>query len=314
MNKIPLTLTAVLVAVLMVSCNKEDNPIAPDSTSTEVDDLLGMLKHRGIISTQSFDIYSIDVKTSKIRQISSISNADEFDPNWSPNGKKIAHDVVGGPAALGHAIFITSVKTGQSSPLQGAEGGNDASWSPNGRLIAFDNAPVSDPPNIYVVRASGGSRRLIRAGGLSLDWSPDGKRLVFMDREDDVVKTISLKDGTETTVFSGLPSGSEADSPVWSPHGKWIAFSVVESNGIWKVRVDKAGNPVGNPIQVTSGEHFKPSWSKNSKKIAFHADGDIWTVSASGGTPTRLTNSAEDDFDPSFAKRRRLIAFASFTP
>ena len=87
------------------------------------------------------------------------------------------------------------VLTGHDESIESAEvrgeGGNDANWSPTG-LIAFDRVPAGDL-NLYVVPASGGTRRLVRANGLDPQWNPASDHLVFVDATDISLRTIDLR-------------------------------------------------------------------------------------------------------------------------
>lgn len=54
-----------------------------------------------------------------------------------------------------------------------------------------------------------------------------------------------------------------------------------------------------------------PSWSPDSKWIAFSLYGDIWKVAASGGVAQRLTFHQADDLKPRWSPDGKSIAFAS---
>jgi Tol biopolymer transport system component len=259
-----------------------------------------------------YDIYGVEVRTGRVFQFTSVPNAGEFNPSWSPDGKRVAHDVVGGPAPLGHSIFITEVKTGESTQLAGAEGGNDAAWSPNGAKIAFDLSRVGDP-SIYVVPASGGAPALVRNDAVDPDWSPNSHRLVFQQPSDGSIRTVDQNGVRETLVAAA------GATPVWSPNGQWIAFS--NAGDIWKVRVNMFGFPLGTPQQVTTdpADDGQPSWSNKSQTIVFHSnretgDYDIWIISAAGEPATRLTGLFDQgDFDPAFSNHGQFVAYAGLT-
>ncbi len=264
------------------------------------------------ISQLNYDIYKVDVKTGAVSQLTNIADAEEYNPSWGPGAKRIAHDVKGGPAPLGHSIYITKVSTGVSKLLAGAEGGNDAAWSPDGDDIAFDRLPVGDQ-SIYLVDApNGGTPKLLRADAVDADWALNSKRLVFRQPSDGSIRTIHKNSGSETIV------AAQGENPVWSPDGKYIAFG--NGGDIWTVRVNQSGSPL-EPAELLVGDPSidgAPSWSKDSETITFHSnrdgDFDIWTVPADGGVPTKLAGlSGYGDYDPSFAKNRFFVAYAGFT-
>ena len=266
------------------------------------------------VAAGSYDIYLVDTKTGNTSRVTLIDDADEYNPSFAPDGKHIVHDVLGGPAALGHSLYITDISTGVSVPLTGGEGGNDASWSPNSMYIAFDRTPDGDQ-SIYIVPAGGGTPTLVRADAVDAEWSNNSKRLVFKDITDGSLRTVDLNGGSETTIAtSGI-------NPSWSPNGKAIAYS--DGNSIFTVAVNQKGQPKGSPQQLTddgSGVfNQQPSWSNNSKAIVFHSnresgDFDIWTVSASGGTPSLLSGDPDNgDYDPCYSKNGKYVAYAGFT-
>ena len=212
------------------------------------------------LNCRTYDIYAYDPLTGEVTQITYLEDSDEYNPSWSPNGKLVAHDVLDGDQ---HDIYITDVKTGVSTPLAGAEGGNDAVWSQNGKLIAFDRTPIGDE-SIYIIPSDGGIATPARENDVRADWAPNGKRLVFQDTTDGSIRTAPVdggKGGETTIAMSGA-------NPVWSPDGSWIAYD--DGGDIWKVRVNVLGTVFGNPIQVTSGfyDDGQPAWSMDSKNSA----------------------------------------------
>jgi dipeptidyl aminopeptidase/acylaminoacyl peptidase len=261
------------------------------------------------LAQSDFDIYTVDVKTGSVRQVTKLLFAGEFNPSWSNNGKKIAHDVVGWPAwPYDQSIFITDVETGESRPLPGGEGGDDPDWSPDGEQIVFAIWWYC----IAVVPANGGFTHYLRCDVISPDWSPDGERIVFKQLSDGSIRTMAKDGGSETFIAYG-------SNPTWSPNGQYIAYEAW-TGGVWTVRVNEYGVALGAPFQVCA-TGSQPSWSNNSKTLVFHDwpgfQPDIYTVPATGGTPTKLAGRPggfeTGDYDPSFSNNGQYVAYSSFT-
>jgi hypothetical protein len=258
--------------------------------------------------TNSYDIYMVNIKTGSIERVTFINGDDEYNPSFNNNGKFIAHDVVSGSDPLGQSIYITDLATHTSTPLAGAEGGNDASWSPNGKYIAFDRNF-----NLYVVSAGGGTATLVRENAVDAEWSNNSKRLAFTDITDGSLRTVDVSGGSEIIVTNFGINAS------WSPDGKYIAYS--DGNNIFTIAVNEAGEPEGTPVQLTSDgpntNNQQPSWSNDGKTIVFQkASGnlDIWTISSSGGTQQKLTGLPDyGDYDPCYSKNGKYVAYAGFT-
>ena len=288
-----------------------DPAIEWDGFATNTYDGLG--SHSVNCSSGSFDIYTVSTKTGEVERITFIDDADEYNPSFSNNGKHVVHDVVGGTAELSHSLYITDLSTGVSTALTGGEGGNDASWSPNGNYIAFDRVPDGDQ-NIYTVPAAGGTPTLIRENAVEADWNNNSKRLVFRDITDGSLRTVDLSSGSETVVSAfGV-------SPSWSANGKAIAFS--DGSNIFKVKVNQAGVAQNSPAQVTSDGsgvyNQQPSLSNNGKTITFHSnrvsgDFDIWTIDNKGNFALLSGLADNGDYDPSYSKNGKNVAYAGFT-
>ena len=133
------------------------------------------------------------------------------------------------------------------------------------------------------------------------------------------LRTIDLNGGTETSL------GVQGIHASWSPDGKFVAYS--NEINIFKIAVNEKGEPKGSPVQITTDGSYtdgiynqQPSWSNDGKTISFHSnretgDFDIWTISSSGGTPALLAGRSDmGDYDPSYSKNGKYVAYAGFTP
>ncbi len=293
-------LAFIAVPVLLLGCSRE--PVAPLAPLSP-DVVFG-------VPTGGYDIYVYDVGTGTATQVTTLAGTGEFNPSFSTDGRSIVHDVVHFDPYF-QDLYITDVATGVSRPLVGGEGGNDGDWSPTG-LIAFDRLG-----SLYVVPASGGTSRLVRANGNDPQWNPEGNGLVFVDATDNSVRTIELRSGTEHVV---APFGV---NPAWSIDGTRIVYSDIFN--LFVVDVNYAGAPLGAPRQLTFdvGAVFnqQPTWANDGRSIVFHSnrgnevfDWDLWQVATSGGEPTRLTGTVGvGDYDPAYYQRK-YVAFAGFTP
>src|SRR5439155_24717686 len=98
---------------------------------------------------------------------------------------------------------------------------------------------------------------------ISVSWSPDGKRIVFVDQASVEERTHGFgriyvvdPDGT------GLRRVARGVDPSWSPDGRRLAFSDLEG------RIDIV-DAVGGPISVVARNGSGPAWSPDGKRLAF---------------------------------------------
>lgn len=181
---------------------------------------------------------------------------------------------------------------------------------------------MTDPSRngIYSIRSSDGgglARITSNPGGEDIpgDYSPDGKRLVFVRSDENGPVGIFVTRLNGSGLLQITPTGMIIDGffgGSWSPTGNTILFAARSAPdhrlAIWVVHADGSGlhqlpitpacgGAFSDPRSVSC---FEPGWSPDGTKIAFtriSAHGtqeSIYTVNADGSGLVQFTRSGEN--------------------
>ncbi|MGH9942522.1 MAG: S9 family peptidase [Pyrinomonadaceae bacterium] len=240
-------------------------------------------------------------------------------PQWSPDGNWLAF--TSNRKDNKNNLYLLRLNGGEAEPLTEVKSGVEGfAWSPDGRWIAYTmRDPKSDEEEksdkgradfrwveenvklsrIHVVPvqkdAAAGKRepRKLTTGEYhvtSLDWSPDGTKIVFShvrspranEWTTSDVSAVEVATG-QTTTLAATATTAET-SPRYSPDGKWIALVVSDDPPRWAqsglVHVMPAAG--GAPRALAASHDGQPNlidWSPDGKRIYF---------SEARGTGTRL--------------------------
>ena len=94
----------------------------------------------------------------------------------------------------------------------------------------------------------------------------------------------------------------------WAPTGTRLAYTATVDGKSGLFVID-AGASDAKPTRLADGT--APTWAPDGNTIAYLSGGDIWTVTAAGGTPTRVTNGPEDERAIEWSPDGQSIAFMS---
>lgn len=229
-------------------------------------------------------IYQLDLESRKSTVINTgtVKNNNN-DHVLSFDGKQLG--LSSGVQELGGSIIYTVPVTG-GTPKQITPRGPSYlhGWSPDGKKLVF-TGQRNNEYDIYEVPSTGGKeKRLTSAKGLDdgSEYSPDGKYIYFNSNRDGDMKLFRMNaDGSNQQAFT---KGEFHDwFPHISPDGKWIVFlsflkdEVKPDDHPFYKHVYLRMMPVDDPSKIKvigyvyggQGTINTPSWSPDSKKIAF---------------------------------------------
>ena len=277
--------TAISLATILAGCHTQHPATAgratlPRSTVTTTMPAATGLTGRIAYNGADGDIWVMDADGAHRRQVTHSGPDVDFDPSWSPDGRRI--------------VFRTS----------------RGRHLPDPAVLGLDG--------IFVVNADGSGETPIhpRTGGLFPDWSPDGSRIAFSgvlhqgDRQDHLF--VMRPDGSHARV---LNTSRVAECAEWSPDGSRIMFCSHWGAG-WDVGVMDANGANVRRLTDAPGDEYPGAWSPDGRRVAFSSDregqGEVWVMDADGTRQRRLTHHlATYDAPNSWLPDGRIVVASS---
>jgi TolB protein len=263
-------LVIVLLALLLVSCGQSSPgqqaavPIVGPTKHATSTSLQGRIAWQGFLDQNQTTaaIFSANAEGTNVRQLTHPNHGvqDSF-PDWSPDGSKIIFDR---ESPSSDAIFIMNadgtglIEVGSDTCTGACLGNSDPSWSPDGSKILFEQAEGPILPSDIATQV-----------GL---W-------------------VMNADGTHPVQLTQLqtPTSSEDSQPAWSPDGKRIVFTRINTTAehfneqaLFIISRDGTGLKQMTSWELAAGG---AQWSPDGKRILFQSFGSF----PDGSTPQLYT-------------------------
>jgi Tol biopolymer transport system component len=270
------------------------------------------------------DIWTINPDGSGAVNLTNAPASPESEPDWSPDGTKIAFRR--GREAAGEIYTMNADGTGLTHLTSNSVKDYAPAWSPDGSMIAFASnrndpnpatcvALVGCNVDIFVMPATGGTPVQVTFGtGADQfpQFSPDGS-LIAYNSDLGGAMAIYTVDLVTLAVTKLTTDSLQAGQPDWSPDGTKIVF--LDDFVFCKKPKDCTSDIFvmnadgGGVTQLTRkfGDNFPhPTWSPEGDKIVFTHNAtlhsgkpaQIYTMNSDGTGITRITHTNDFSFTP----------------
>jgi serine/threonine-protein kinase len=193
----------------------------------------------------------------------------------SPDGNRVAAIVNEGASSK---VWIYDWQRGRkwqvSKDLDA--GGGSPVWSPDGQFVVFES-----PGGLFWTRSDGAGQPQLLTRSKSLQvpgsFSPNGTRLAYAELTPGggaEIRTVSVENASgqlragEPETF--LKTSTVSSFPVFSPDGRWLAYSSAEG-GVYEVYV-RAFPANGMQWQISNAGGVLPVWSRNGHELFYRTE------------------------------------------
>ena len=288
--------------------------------------------------TGSGDIYVLQFSTGQLMRITFGDTNDQLDA-WSPDGDWLYFTSAAGEVSGRTNVFRVRATGGTPMPVAGERYVSEywAAPAPAGNVVALTAKGIVnaqwwrnghshiDESEIWLRRGDATViHERVTAGGAKSAWpmwTPDGRRLIYMSDRSGAENLWEQPIGGQPRQLTRFTSGRVL-WPAISTDGRTVVFE--RDLRIWRLDVDaRTATPIalslrGAPAvegtrRVTLQNRFSDlALSRDGRKVAFVARGEIFAASSKDGDPAeRITRTDAAERQPSWAPDSRRLVYTS---
>ncbi len=269
-----------------------------------------------------YDLWTVAPDGSDAKKITQ-GTYDDREPAWSPDGATIAFSSDrSGKGPPSYNIWTIDLATGALDQIT-ADAGEDRmpTWSPDGREIGY--ASTRGPQSaLWATTLAGRTERLLKQVEGKVDapsWGPQGQ----------LAYVVADATGSRLEIDGKTVSGAENVFPFrvsWRSTGDYyyVSDGRIRRRGSRLTEIPfTAQLAVTRPAYVRAKRDFdstaprralgivKPAISPDGRQIAFVALGDLYLMSAKGGTPENLTRDHAMEADVAWSPDGTSLVYTS---
>lgn len=250
-------------------------------------------------------IYTITVDDPEPKQLTD-GKAHDFHPVWSPDGRFVAftsdRDSTSVTTRSLNIYVIEATGKNLRRITQNSFDNFSPTWSPDGKTIAFASTRKGNT-QIYLIDVDKLTEHALTSGetdNTQPAWSPDGKLIAFVSNRTGNYEIYVMK--PEGSDVSQLTSTHDAYQPAWSPDSESLAFREGTEYIGMKISIVTLSNRKKRSLTTEGLRGEQPSWSSNSKFIAYSAVVDdranIFIINLDSFEIQRITDGIEPAWKP----------------
>ena len=221
--------------------------------------------------TVPIDWITRDGRTSPLRA----AKANWNNPRFSPGGQQLTFEIFDGKQ---WDIWIHDMARDTTMQLTfGSSNERSAVWTPDGKRVAFrSDRATRGVYNVYWMNADGTGEVTRLTDSPESDvpgsWHPTGKFFAYLNSRRRIMILPMEGDATRgwtpgtPTAFLATPAREGA--PMFSPDGRWIAYSQPDDLGTSDAYVRAFPGP-GGPWRISTTSGAYPRWSASRNELLF---------------------------------------------